>query len=158
MNFQLNAQEIRISGYVHDASSEEPLIGASVTNRASNTGVVTNNHGFFTIPVKTKNNISLEFGYIGFKTVKISIDGILADTVINVSLSPGIELDEVIVTAGATRIASTEQMSLIRVQISDFKVLPSLGEQDVIKSLQLLPGVSTGGEGQSGLNIRGGSY
>ncbi len=158
VNFQLNAQEIRISGYVHDASSEEPLIGASVTNRASNTGVVTNNHGFFTIPVKTKNNISLEFGYIGFKTVKISIDGILADTVINVSLSPGIELDEVIVTAGATRIASTEQMSLMRVQISDFKVLPSLGEQDVIKSLQLLPGVSTGGEGQSGLNIRGGSY
>jgi hypothetical protein len=158
VTFQLNAQEIRISGHINDSSSGEPLIGANVANKVSNTGVATNNYGFFTLPVKTKNDMSLEFSYIGYEAVKISIDVILADTIINVGLTPGVELDEVVVTAGSTRIASIEQMSLMHVQISDFKLLPSLGESDAIKSLQLLPGVSTGGEGQSGLNIRGGSF
>ncbi len=155
---RLNGQEVRISGHVDDALSGEPLIGASVVNTGNKTGVVTNNYGFFTLPARTSGELLLSFSYIGYETVSISIDGIVADTVINVSLTPGVTLDEVVVSAGATRIASVEQMSLMHVQISDFKVLPSLGERDAIKSLQLLPGVSTGGEGQSGLNIRGGSY
>ena len=155
---RLQAQEVRISGHVSDALSGEPLIGASVANKGNNTGVATNNYGFFTLPVRTNSDLSLAFSYTGYETVNISINRIAVDTVINVSLTPGVTLDEVVVRASATRIASTEQMSLMHVRITDFKVLPSLGESDAIKSLQLLPGISSGGEGQSGLNIRGGSF
>jgi len=149
-------QGIRVSGVVRDSLSGEPLIGANVINTANNTGTMANNYGFYSVRV-SEDNTELVYSYIGYETKKIVVD-LSADITVNIALSSGLDLDEIVVSAGSTKIAAKEQMSLMHVRVSDFEVLPSLGENDAIKSLQLLPGVNTGGEGQSGLNIRGGSH
>ncbi len=151
-----HGQSIRISGFVKDSLSGEPLLGANIINTGNNTGTTANNYGFYSIRLDG-GNAELVYSFIGYedKSVTVNVSG---DTTIDVTLKPGLVLDEVVVAAGSARIAVREQMSLMHVRISDFKVLPSLGERDAIKSLQLLPGINTGGEGQSGLNIRGGSH
>jgi len=150
------AQEVMVSGFVKDSFSSEPLIGAYILCPGNNYITSTNNFGYFSTKVKQGTNDSLIISYIGYRTDTLRLN-INSDTIIIVRLQAGIKLEEVSVVANISQIAGREQMSLLHVQISDFKILPSFVERDAIKSLQLLPGIASGSEGQSGLNVRGGS-
>ncbi len=150
------AQEVLVSGFVKDSDSAEPLIGAYISCPGNNYITSTNNFGYFTTKIKQGTNDSLIISFIGYRTDTVRLNT-KSDTTIVVWLQAGVTLEEVSVVANISQIAGREQMSLLHVLISDFKVLPSFVERDAIKSLQLLPGIASGSEGQSGLNVRGGS-
>lgn len=147
-----------ISGYVRDASSGEALIGANVYDRKSLQGNYTNEYGFFSITLN-EGEVWLTVGYLGYKTFIDTI--LLAENVSrNIQLRGGVELKEVIVKGDENdrKIEERTQMSAMELPIDQIKSLPALfGETDVLRTLQLLPGVSGGGEGSTGLFVRGGS-
>ncbi len=152
----LYAQRHTVSGTLTDKETGEFLIGASVWDTETYKGTSTNNYGYFTIK-PGNNSADLNFSYIGYQTNTISLN-VTGDTIINVSLVPVLDLGEVTVTGNAAtdRVMST-QMGKIDIQVLNMKQLPVLmGETDLIKALQLLPGVQSGMEGTSGLYVRGG--
>ena len=146
-----------ISGYVEDASSGEKLISANVFDYKSGLGTVTNVYGFFSLTLP-KDSVDLTFSYIGFHPVKKKFL-LQKDIEMVITLGASVELTEVEVTADRVeKIEESTQMSKIDVPVEQIKKIPALlGEVDVLKALQLLPGVQSGGEGQNGLYVRGGS-
>ncbi|MCV9388442.1 TonB-dependent receptor [Reichenbachiella ulvae] len=153
------AQDHTISGYVKDASNGETLIGATVVIKDSNKGVITNVYGFYSITLPA-GNYDVEYRYIGFDNMQRSIDISSGDQRVDVELSAsGQELEEVVISAESDDANVTDlQMSSNKLDIETITKIPSfLGEADVLRSLQLVPGVSTVGEGASGFNVRGGS-
>jgi hypothetical protein len=151
-----SAQKFTISGFVSDASSGERLIGASVIDKRSGNGTVTNTYGFFSLTLP-KDSVLLLASYIGYQPTgqRFLLNANLS---LNLNLEPSAILKEVeIVGEKYERIENRTQMSRIDVSIQQIKNVPALlGETDVLKVLQLLPGVSGGGEGQSGIYVRGG--
>jgi hypothetical protein len=145
-----------ISGYVSDAESGERLVGATVFDRRSGLGTATNTFGFFSLTLPA-DSVLLVATYIGFQPQALSF-ALTSNLTLNLPLSPSAVLQEVEITADKyERIEERSQMSRIDVPIEQIKRVPALlGETDVLKALQLLPGVSGGGEGQSGLYVRGG--
>lgn len=150
-------QKFTISGYIEDASTGEKLIGANVFDPKSNSGTTSNTFGFFSLTIP-KDSVYLAVSYIGYQTsyYRLYLD---KDLAINIQLKDGTELEEIVVTAEqGERIEDRVQMSQIEVPIKQIQKLPALlGEVDILKTLQLLPGVQSGGEGTSGLYVRGGS-
>lgn len=151
------SQKVTISGYIEDASSKEKLIAANVFDTKSGKGAVTNTYGFYSLTIDA-DSVYLSGSYIGFNAQEHRFL-LTNDTTINFLLSDDIELATVEVTAErGNKIEEKTQMSQMEVPIEQIKKLPSLlGEVDVFKVLQLLPGVQSGGEGTSGLYVRGGS-
>ncbi len=154
----LPAQEkYTINGYVKDAANGEALIGATVLIKDLNSGNITNVYGFYSITVPP-GNYDVEFRYIGFDTQTRTVD-LSENTRLDVELvEEETQLQEVVVTATPEdqNVTSTE-MSVAELDIKTVSKLPVFaGEVDIIKSIQLLPGVSTVGEGSSGFNVRGG--
>ena len=153
------AQSHTISGYITDASSSEQLISAHVYDFENGSGTVSNNFGFYSLTLP-EGTVNLRASYIGFGDVNTTFE-LTKDTTINFNLPSSFELEEVVITADETsdgKIEEKTQMSTIDVPVEQIKKIPALlGEVDVIKALQLLPGVQSGGEGQSGLYVRGGS-
>lgn len=151
------AQKHTISGYLRDASSGESLISAAVLERGGLQGTVSNNYGFYTLTLP-EGNVSLECSYVGYEPVRMDFS-LQRDTVINVLLVPSVEY-----LAGATVTASRSeigvrgtQMSAIEIPVTQIRNIPALGgEVDVLKAIQLLPGVQSGTEGSAGLYVRGG--
>ena len=145
-----------ISGYVTDESSGEPLFGAMIFDTISKKGATANEYGFYSLTIPDHQGV-LRFSYYGFQSQFILLDG--TKTEINVALGTSVkEIEEIVVNASDAR-KSTEQTNAGTFELSLDKVekLPVLlGEKDVIKTLQLMPGVSSGGEGSSGLYVRGG--
>lgn len=144
----------RISGYVRDAKTEETLMGVSVIKK-SDKGAVSNRQGYYSIIVEGTD--TLRFSMVGYKTVEIPVSA-KKDTLINVLLEQHIfEIAEVNVISKPP-IIRVSNVGTVAVDMAQLKYVPLfLGEQDVFKFLQMLPGVSAGREGSSGLNIRGGS-
>lgn len=146
-----------LSGYLKDASSGEDLIGASIIIENPSTGAVTNTYGFYSLSLP-QGTYEVSFQYIGYigksKTVVLT-----KDVSLNVNLTPSsTQLEEVEVTAERVdaNVKSVE-MSVAKLSVKDIEKVPQLlGETDVIRTLTLLPGVSTVGEGSSGFNVRGG--
>lgn len=156
--FNLSAQKsYTISGYIEDASSGEKLISANVFDYKSGLGTVTNIYGFFSLTLP-KDSVDLAFSYIGFQQERRKFL-LNKNLEMNIALNDAVELTEIEVTADRVeKIEETTQMSKIDVPVEQIKKLPALlGEVDVLKALQLLPGVQSGGEGQNGLYVRGGS-
>jgi hypothetical protein len=154
-SFFVFAQKHTISGYIKDVSNGESLIGASVFNIKSQQGTTTNNYGFYSI-TQPIDSIYLRVSYVGYETSTIKFF-LRRDTTINVELSSGTQLKEVEIMGSAEEIQESTQMSSIDVPIEQIKAMPALlGEVDVLKVLQLLPGVNGGTEGSSGLYVRGG--
>lgn len=153
----IQGQKYTISGFVKDLESGEELISANVFDYQSNNGTVTNTYGFYSLSLAS-DSVFLEISYIGYesKTFALFLD---KDIEMNINLSSSITLDEVEISAERSkRIEEQSQMSLVEVPITQIKKIPALlGEVDVLKALQLLPGVQSGGEGQNGLYVRGGS-
>ena len=149
------SQNITISGYVENADNSERLINATVFN-ATNTryGTVTNIYGFYSLTVPA-GNIKFTASYVGFETFILEFEA-TKDTVINVNLMSSTDIGQVVITADGNQVQST-QMSTIDVPISAVRKMPVLfGEVDVLKTIQLLPGVQSGSEGTSGIYVRGG--
>ena len=155
----LSAQKITISGYVKDEASKEALIGASVVNANAKTGTSTNQYGFFSLTVAKSDTIELLISYQGYK---IQAKKIFAKE--NLQLNVLLEgdagtLGEVIINSGKNNHnVQKAQMGVIDVPIRAIKNLPVLlGERDIMKIIQLLPGVQGGQEGTSGFYVRGGN-
>ena len=148
-------RKVTISGLILDAASGETLIGAGVTSGKD--GAVTNNFGFYSLSIPGKDDkVSVTYSYVGYTTKTLSIR-VQKDTTINVRLSPGASLEEAIVTAQRESGVAATKMSAIEVPVAAIKSAPALfGEADVLKTIQLLPGVQGGTEGFSGLYVRGG--
>lgn len=156
------AQRVTLSGTVRAAESGESLMGAYViladtANPQSKQGCITNQAGFYSISVPT-GTYRLSISYMSYK----SVDEVLAlqkSLTRNVDLEPeAIEGEEVVVTGQKSdhNIASAD-VGRMEMKVETIKSLPALmGEADVIKSVQLLPGVQSGGEGNSGYYVRGG--
>lgn len=146
-----------LSGYIKDKAGEE-LIGATIYIPELKTGTVTNVYGFYslTIPVKKYKVI---FSYIGYEPQELDVDFSKDQTLDIVLEETSNAIDEVIVTAERKNenVVKTE-MSTVKLQAKEIKKIPALmGEIDVLKTLQLLPGIQSTGEGFSGFNVRGGS-
>ncbi len=149
-----------ISGFVEDKSSGERLIGANVFDPELKIGTSTNAYGFFSLTYKNflQDSISLVVSYIGYENWRRRL--VLAEKRhIKISLQPtAILADTVTIEADALGdIAEQTEMSVVQIPVRQLALMPALlGEVDVVKSLQLLPGVQSGNEGSSGLYIRGG--
>ena len=150
-------ESITISGYLEDATSGERLIGANIYSPKTYAGTSTNSYGFFSIPLDTKTD-ELAFSYVGYKTKICSIN-FSSDTLINVALKPSLELNEIKVFNSKNEMAEKKQtIGTLKIPESKVNKIPViLGETDVLKTAQLLPGISEGSEGNSGLYVRGGS-
>jgi hypothetical protein len=158
-HYVLCAQSARyaISGYVEDVRTGEKLISANVYEGSQLQGTVTNNYGFFSLTL-TKDTLNLVVSYIGYKTNSLRIP-LFKDTLMNIRLEPELELATVeVVAEKIERFEQNTQMGRIEVPIEQIEKIPSIfGEVDILKALQLLPGVQAGGEAQNGLYVRGGS-
>jgi outer membrane receptor for ferrienterochelin and colicin len=154
----LNAQ-VSLSGTVTDAASGETLIGTTIEVLDWSTGTLTNEYGFYTLSGPSVENATIVVSYIGYKTYSIKLN-LSKNERLDVKLNPDSEqLEEVVVTANSykDRINSTE-MSTTSVTPLEAKKIPALlGEVDIIKTLQLKPGISSGSEGNSGIFVRGGN-
>ena len=152
-------QEVKftLSGYVKDAESGEELIGAAIYVAELSTGVSTNEYGFFSLTLP-KGNYAILVSYIGYQQKKQQyvFD---KNQAINFELFPeGAVLEEVVISSKKeTANVEDVEMSQINLQVKQIKKMPALlGEVDIIKAIQLLPGVATVGEGTSGFYVRGG--
>ena len=150
------AQKYTISGYIEDATTGEKLISATVFETNKTLGTVSNTYGFYSLTLPS-DSVEIQCSYIGYNPVvkKILLD---KDIAINFSLQPAVDLEEVVVRSSSTeKVTEKTQMSTIEVPIQQIKSLPALGgEVDILKVIQLLPGVQSGSEGSSGIYVRGG--
>lgn len=143
-----------ISGYVKDGETGEAMIGAKVYVPELKVGAIANVYGFYSITLPEGNH-EVIFSFVGKEPTKklITLD---ADISLNIELLPVRMLGEVVVTGEVKQHESTE-MSTTELPMSKVKSLPVLlGEVDIIKTAQLLPGISSGSEGSSGIYVRGG--
>lgn len=153
------AQEYSLSGTLTDASNGETLIGASVYLEGEAVGATTNVYGFYSLTAK-KGTYTLVVSYMGYDTKResITLDG---NQKLNFELNESSEqLDEVTLESDDTPQMALKrpEMGTLKLKTKTIKQIPVvLGEIDVLKSIQTLPGVSNGGDGTSGFNIRGGA-
>jgi outer membrane cobalamin receptor len=152
----LFAQRHTISGYATDSKTGEKLISANVYNAKTLQGTVSNIYGFFSLTL-TADTVLLTVSYVGYKP-EVQKFYLGADTTMNFSLSSQTQLDEIVVSAARKEsVVEKTQMSSNVVQMKMVKNLPViLGEIDLLKIIQLLPGVQSGTEGTSGFYVRGG--
>ena len=151
-------QKFTISGTVREAVSNETLIGVTIAVQDLRTGTTTNEYGFYSITLP-QGEYNLIISYLGFQEINRSIS-LKNDIKLNFNLQEEAEqLDEVVVTEDVERMdVRKPQMSVNALAVQTIKKIPVvLGEADVVKSLLLLPGVTSAGEASSGFNVRGGA-
>lgn len=151
-------RQVTISGFVRDQASSESLIGASVYEVASRKGSATNSYGFFSLTLPP-GNIRLHASYIGYESCSFNFTELDRDTILNIELRPNARLEEVVVTASERDRLSVNNtlMGTMGFSQKTIKATPTLfGESDIVKTLQLTPGVASGTEGLAGLYVRGG--
>jgi hypothetical protein len=148
-----------VSGYVRDSRTGEELIGAAVSIREiPSAGVTTNSYGFYSLSV-SQGRYTLRISYIGYELLEFPVE-IVSNLKENFNLVSSLkELNEVVVTSEKRNDnISRNQMGVEKLDIRDVKSLPAFfGERDVLKTIQLLPGIKSAGEGNSGFNVRGGT-
>ncbi|MCK4662237.1 MAG: TonB-dependent receptor [Bacteroidales bacterium] len=147
-----------ISGHITDKSNGEELIGATIFIKELNKGAISNLYGFYSLSLEP-GNYTIAFSYLGYKTQEKTI--VLKNNItINIELEiKGETLEEVLIVGKRKNenITKTE-MSSVKMQMQTIKKIPAfVGEIDVIKAIQLLPGVQSTSEGSSGFSVRGGS-
>lgn len=153
--FPLFAQKYTVSGYVESSESGEKLAGAVIiVGENSNLAVMSNTYGFYslTIPAGT---VQISASYLGYESGVAEFQ-LNSDTLINFELLSSNEIEEVEIYGNKTEAEKTE-MGKIEIPVETIKTIPALlGEVDVLKAIQLLPGVQSGTEGTSGFYVRGG--
>ncbi|MDA0913036.1 MAG: carboxypeptidase-like regulatory domain-containing protein [Bacteroidetes bacterium] len=145
-----------VSGTITDAGSGETIIGATIIPKGGNRGTSSNLYGFYSLTLPAKQH-EISFSFIGYKTQTISCD-LTKSLTLNVQLEPAVvEFDEVTVIGNRSEHTKGTDLGRESVEVEQIKALPALlGEVDVLKVLQFLPGVSSAGEGNSGFYVRGG--
>ena len=152
------SQKYTIYGVIKDITSGELLIGATIWNEKTKQGTSSNNYGFYSISLP-EGEYNIQFSFIGYKSQYHSIK-LGNDTLFNIELQSELkDLDEITVTSKKKDRVSDVEMSTQTLSIQTIKEIPAImGETDVMKSLQFLPGVLTSHEGTANLSIRGGSF
>jgi hypothetical protein len=151
-----HAQAFILSGYLIDKKTGEALIGASVFDAKSKVGTTCNSYGFFSLKLPLNDSANIRATYIGYSGGDTSIF-VNKNIQITLKLIPGFALNEVTISS-EKRIEQKPEMSVIELRADQIKNIPAIGgETDVMKVLQLMPGVQSGSEGSSGLHVRGGS-
>lgn len=148
------AKLITISGYITDANSKETLIGATVSDKSSRANSSTNSYGYYSIQVMP-DSVQMQVSYIGYKP-STKIFYALSDTTVNLGLNESIsELQSVTIynVKPLSRVGNTIELSGSEIKSS----AATFGENDILKTLQTMPGISSGVEGSSGMHVRGGS-
>ncbi len=158
--FALGQEKHTISGYVKDSENGETLIGVNVyytDGEGLPKGTVTNAYGYYSISM-LPGTYNVTFSYLGYDDITKSVE-LDSDKKINIELSAAGEiLEEIVITENkAEENVSSTQMGKVELSTERIKSIPALmGEVDIIKALQLLPGVQAAGEGNSGIYVRGG--
>ena len=157
-NFIYTQNSFTISGYIQDNSNNELIIGASVIVKELQIGTVTNNYGFFSLTL-VEGDYDLIFQSLGFEDQSLNFS-LNRNISVNIFLNENIEsLDEVILSKNIEDV--DVELPLLSMNILSGKTIRQtpvvFGESDLLKTIQLLPGVSSAGEGASGFNVRGGA-
>jgi hypothetical protein len=150
-------QRYTLSGYIKDNSNGEELIGATVFVKELNSGTVTNVYGFYSITLAA-GEYEIQFSYIGYTPVNQRIN-LVKNESLNVELQPeSLQMADVVIRSQAIDANISDlKMSRNQIDVQTIKKLPALlGETDIIKIIQLLPGVINAGEGTSSFFVRGG--
>ncbi len=150
------AQKKTLSGYMRDAESSESLVAATVYIKEAGIAATTNNYGFYSISVPP-GKYTVIYSYVGYATMALTMD--LTESVsYTAEMQNKTTMKEVEVTTQRKdeNVKNTE-MGTVTLSIDKIKQLPVLfGEVDILKTLQLMPGVQSAGEGNSGFYVRGG--
>ena len=151
-------EKVTVSGTVYDNANNETLIGVSIYFPELNAGTSTNEYGFYSLTIP-KGTYKIQISYLGFTSITEQIT--LSENITkNFKLNEEAEsLNEIVIESDIEKMnVRTPQMSVNKLTSSTIKKIPVvLGEADIIKSLILLPGVTSAGEGASGFNVRGGA-
>ncbi len=157
LSSELSSQNFSISGSVSDAANGESLIGAVVYLKENKRSASTNQYGFYSIN-SPKGNYILICQLIGYSTFTTAIE-LNSNQSLNIKMTmPGKQLDEVEVNAkGNEENVKSTQMSAVNLDMAEIKKIPAfMGEVDILKTIQLLPGVKNAGDGNTGFYVRGG--
>lgn len=152
-------KQVTVSGFVRDKRSAESLIGASVYEAHSRVGTASNNFGFFSLTLPP-GDITIRSSYIGYTSHQHILNGLERDTVLAIELEPSASLEEVVIIGQSNDKQSvlSTQMGALEINQQTIRSTPVMfGEADIIKTLQLTPGVSAGTEGTAGMYVRGGN-
>jgi outer membrane receptor for ferrienterochelin and colicin len=149
------SQNYTISGTIVDIKTGEHLLSANIYDANTLKGTISNFYGFYSLKLPA-GSIKLTYSYTGYQSQVIEFT-LQKDTIINPALDPITLLQEVIVSSKVHNIAKNNQMGMIEMSAMQTKQLPVfMGESDILKTIQLLPGVKGGTEGTSGMYVRGG--
>ncbi|MCB9080850.1 MAG: TonB-dependent receptor [Lewinellaceae bacterium] len=150
-------EKFNVSGYVRDLGSGESLPGANIYVKGNpQQGTQSNAYGFFSLRLEA-GSYTLVFSYLGYTDMEVPLE-LVEDSRLSIDLEEGVALGEVVVTAtDADNNVSGTEMGQVMLPIERIKKIPALmGEVDILKTLQLLPGVLSAGEGNAGFYVRGG--
>ncbi|RFM32686.1 TonB-dependent receptor [Chitinophaga silvisoli] len=156
---QTNAQQrFTLSGYVKDQQNGESLIGISVSKAGTGLGTVTNEYGFYSLTLPAGEH-DIQFSYVGYTPIKMHIS-LKGNQNLDIKLDKSSSQLNTVTVIGdkKEKAVNTLNTSINRLDIAQIKKMPTfMGEVDVLRSIQTLPGVQTVGEGASGFNVRGGA-
>ena len=151
-------QKYTLNGYVRDGNTGEELIGVTVIIKEISNGVVTNPYGFYSLTL-AQGDYTIIYSYMGYRNVERTIS-LTKNETINIDLQEDVqEIEEVVIQGEALdEHVADLNMSVNEISVKQVKELPALfGEPDIIKTIQMLPGVINAGEGTSAFFVRGGS-
>jgi hypothetical protein len=153
----ISKRKFTINGYIKDSYSGETLIGATLSVKGNSKGVPSNTFGYYSLTLN-EDNYEITCSFIGYQSEKIIIL-LNSDTSLNISLKPTTTLSQEVVISASKKDNNVKsaQMGKTTLPIDQIKSIPAfLGEVDLLKVIQLLPGVRNAGEGSSGIYVRGG--
>ncbi|MBT4399292.1 MAG: TonB-dependent receptor plug domain-containing protein [Bacteroidetes bacterium] len=152
------AQQVNYSGIITDSKSGEYLISAHIFDAISNQGCISNEYGYYNLVLRKGDPIDLRYSFVGYEQRSFRLLA-NSDTIRNISLDPVSSLNEIVIFGRKREsVIHTPQMSRTEIPIRNIKMMPSLfGEPNLMKTLQLLPGVQSGSDGDSQIYVRGGS-
>ena len=154
---EINSSRFTISGYVKDSLSGETLIGASISVKSKGRGIPSNQYGFYSITLES-GEYTIVVSHIGYKSLQLSLD-LNNNKEHNFELLPGTTLSQEVIVSSRITDANVKnaQMGKFTLPVEQIKLIPAfLGEVDILKTIQLLPGIRNAGEGSAGIYVRGG--
>lgn len=160
LHAQVRRTSVTVSGHITDKDTGESLIGAGAVtgdggSSASRTGTVTNDYGFYSMTIPA-GKATIIYSYIGYGQETVTAD-LQRDTTIDVAMEANSTMAEAVVSANRESGIQSTRMSAVEIPMNMIRNTPSLfGEADVLKTVQLMPGVQSGAEGFSGIYVRGG--
>ena len=154
----ISFSQVTLSGYIEEEGSGERLSYSNVYLSELEIGTSANENGFFTVIGNIKSGMSLKASYVGYKTETITLTDEMLEGNLIISLTALTStLNEVVVSTESSKFLQvTSEVSNHKMSVQQISLMPSIGEVDIFRSLQLLPGVSATNENSSGLYIRGG--